>query len=1038
MANERETQDRVIKLFEEKLGYTYLGNFSDSNNKNIMPKLLQDYLKKAGYSFDLIKKGIYDILAATNDQNHELYDVNKKVYSLLRYGHSISLAAGQQSEHIDYINWKNPEKNDFSFAEEVSVHAKNGKRPDIVVYINGIAVAVLELKRSSVSISEGIRQNISSQDEKFIRPFFSTVQMTLAGNDSEGLRYGTTGTLEKHYLAWKEDTKATDKVSQAVIKLQKQDGYSLDNNLISLFYKKRLLDILYNFIIFDGGKKKLCRHNQYFGVNAAKERAAKKEGGIIWHTQGSGKSLSMVWLSRIIKESNSKARVLIVTDREELDDQISRRVFGPDGSGDDIYRTKSCADLIEKLNANTPVTLCSLIFKFGKKNADDDDKNTDKAYNSYIEEIKRSLPSNFKAKGEFYVFVDECHRTQSGKLHEAMKTIIPDAIFIGFTGTPLLAKQKNPERGEKSSIEVFGTYIHTYKYDEAVKDGVVLDLRYEARDVPQDLTSKQKIDEWFEIKTRGLTNLAKAQLKRRWGTLQNIFSSEPRLKMIMSDIIFDMERYSRLSAGHGNAILVASSIYDACRYYDLFQKTDINDKCAIITSYEGDPSSIKLDDTGEGETENLFKFNTYNNMLNGQNATDFEKEAKRKFVKEPARMKLLIVVDKLLTGFDAPPATYLYIDKQMKDHGLFQAICRVNRLDDEEKDFGYIIDYKDLFGELKDAINDYTTSAFAEYEKVDVQGLLKSRADEAKRHFYEILESIRRLTEHIELPQESLQYEHYFCTTISGDVEKIKENEPKRLAFYKLTASLVRAWADFAPYGEKSLAKNEFIKLVTEVMHYIDMRDCVKLSSGDYIDLKAYEPAMRHLLDNYIAAANTEVLSTLNDLSLIEIIIAEGELFIEKLPEKLKKDEEAVAEAIENNVRKKIIEKNPTNPKYYEEISKLLDELIKMRRQKTIEYKEYLNKIAEITKRMMKPENETKYPVSVRGSAAKRAFYSNITQDEKLITELDKIILQGKDADWYGDKTKEMALRGVIYEVIKDEDIVEKIFEIVKEQTEYR
>src|SRR5699024_8154417 len=273
----------------------------------------------------------------------------------------------------------------------------------------------------------------------------------------------------------------------------------------------------------------------------------------------------------------------------------------------------------EKLNHHTPSLMGSLIHTFGRTSQSDD-----KAYDSFIEEIKESLPSGIQAKGDIYVFVDEAHRTQSGRLHEVMNTTLLNAMFIGYTGTPILKKDK------ANSIEVFGSYIHTYKFDEAVEDGVVLDLQYEARYIEQDLSSQDKIDEWFELKTQGLTDYAKGRLKERCGTLQKVLSSRSRLDKIVNDIILDMERYDRLRSGRGNAMLIAGSIYEACKYYELFQQRGLKE-CAIITSYVPNINDIKGETTGQGDTEATEKYNNYTEMLNGQSPEDFERETKRKF-----------------------------------------------------------------------------------------------------------------------------------------------------------------------------------------------------------------------------------------------------------------------------------------------------------------------------------------------------------------------------------------------------------------------
>ncbi|MGB4588046.1 MAG: HsdR family type I site-specific deoxyribonuclease [Clostridiaceae bacterium] len=1033
MVGERErlTQDRIVKLLGDKLGYTYIGDLHEQDNSNIDEAKLRKYLLAQGYSVELVRRAIYDLTEAAKIQ--DLYYANKEVYSLLRYGTKNNERVGVISPRVKFINWDEPLKNDFYIAEEVTIKGQHTKRPDIVLYINGIAVCVLELKRSIVSVSEGIRQNLDNQTNDFIRPFFATIQLVMAGNDSEGLRIGVIETPEKQFVEWKEDVKATDPLSLFIKEQSSNEAFKVDRHIISVCQKERLMDILYNFIVFDSGVKKMCRHNQYFGVIAARQRIRAREGGIIWHTQGSGKSLTMVWVSRWIKENNPHARVLIVTDREELDDQIEKKVFGADGVGDEIYRTKSSADLIEILNSTTPRVICSLVHKFGRNNNDED-----KAYDSYIEELQASLPTEFKAKGEFYIFVDECHRTQSGKLHQAMSLILPDAVFIGFIGTPLFSRKEMAKRGIKSSIEVFGSYIHTYKYTEAVADKVVLDLRYEARDIPQEVISQNKIDQWFDTKTRGLTELSKMQLKKRWGTLKEVYSSEARLSKIVADIIFDMEIKDRLSNNRGNAMLVAASIYEACKYYKLFTDNGFK-KCAIVTSYSADVSEIKGEATGESrDTENRFKYAVYQKMLNGRDVETFEQEAKERFIKEPGQMKLLIVVDKLLTGFDAPSATYLYIDKSMRDHGLFQAICRVNRLDGDDKEYGYIIDYMDLFKSLEKAVDDYTTEAFDSYEPEDVTGLLKNRVIEAKNHLEELLESLRALCEPVRMPREIHDYIKYFCFFQDGDLEELEANESKRLALYRFTASLLRAFADAAPnLNELGYTASQIKAIEAEVVNFQRIRDVIKLASCDYIDLKKYEADMRHLIDTYISAGESEKLSAFDDMTLIDLIVERGISFEDELPEEIRKNKEAAAEVIENNIRRKIVEKSATNPLYYEKMSELLMRIIEERKNHVEEYKEYLQKIVELTKRVVKPEDYQGYPNSIRKSAALRALYDNFSHDIPLLLALHKRIIAVKPDKWVGDKGKEMVVLRGIGSIINDQELEGKVLSVVKEQKEY-
>ena len=466
--------------------------------------------------------------------------------------------------------------------------------------------------------------------------------------------------------------------------------------------------------------KKLPRAHQYFGVKVAQAEVRRKKGGIIWHTQGSGKSIVMVLLAKWILENNPNGRVAIVTDRDELDKQI-QGVFT--SAGIDIARSKSGRDLMTQLGRATPRLLCSLVQKFGPKDVDD--------FDAYIKELE-GRPS--LTVGDVFVFVDECHRTQSGKLHRVMKAMMPDAVFVGFTGTPLLRKDA------QTSLEVFGGYIHTYKFSEGVEDKVVLDLVYEARDIDQRLGSEDKIDAWFEAKTKGLNDWQKDELKKQWGTKQMVLSSRSRMERVVRDIVFDFSVKPRLSGLRGNAILVASSIYEACKYFSLFQDTPFKGQCAVVTSYNPLAGDVTLEETGANtETDKQFIYNTYTDLLKdvdakpGMTKTEtYEEWAKALFTKEPANMKLLVVVDKLLTGFDAPPCTYLYIDKSMQDHGLFQAICRTNRLDGEDKDFGYIVDYKDLFKKVENAIAVYTAELDRSAGGCDPEVLLQDRLKRAR------------------------------------------------------------------------------------------------------------------------------------------------------------------------------------------------------------------------------------------------------------------------------------------------------------------
>jgi len=1025
---ERATQQRIVKLFSETLDYDYLGNWSDRvGNRNIEDDYLLAFLKSQGYDDALITKALHQLSKVAGDQTKSLYDCNSAVYELLRYGVKVKADVGENTQTVWLIDWKNPLNNHFAIAEEVTVKGSdakaNTKRPDIVIYVNGIALGVLELKRSIVSVSQGIRQNLDNQKKLFIQPFFTTMQLVMAGNDTEGVRYGTIETPEKYYLTWKQDAKQE---SPHPIPLPEGEGV-LDKHVSQLCDKAHLLELIHDFVVFDSGIKKLCRHNQYFGVKAAQDHIRRREGGIIWHTQGSGKSLVMVWLAKWIRENVKDARVLIITDRTELDKQIEKVFLGV---SEQIVRTTSGADLISKLNATNPWLIASLIHKFVGKEEGGLEGMSEGDIQAFIDEMKRSLPADFRAKGDIYVFVDECHRTQSGELHKAMKAILPNAMFIGFTGTPLLKADK------QKSIEIFGKYIHTYKFDEAVRDKVVLDLRYEARDIDQSISSPTKIDQWFDSKTKGLNDIALAQLKKKWGSMQKVLSSKSRLEKIVADILMDFETKDRLQSGRGNAMLVTSSIYEACKCYELFEQSELAGKCAIVTSYAPSPADIKGEETGEGLTERLRKYEIYNRMLGDKPAEVFEDEVKKKFIEQPGQMRLLIVVDKLLTGFDAPSATYLYIDKQMRDHGLFQAICRVNRLDGDDKEYGYIVDYKDLFKSLGTAIHDYTSGALDGYDKEDVAGLLVDRLQMAKQRLEEAREAIKALCEPVETPKDTAAYLRYFCAIDTTNKTQLKDNESKRVTLYKLTVSLIRAYADLASEMTEAgynAAQTEQVK--QEVDHFEKVRSEVKIASGDYIDMKMYEPAMRHLIDNYIRAEESEKISTFDDVSLVQLIVERGVDALDMLPKGIRESNEAVAETIENNMRKLIIDEQPINPKYYEKMSELLDSLILQRREQALEYEKYLAEMIVLAGKVQKPNGST-YPKPL-DTPAKRALYDNLGKDEELALAVYAAVEINRQDDFRGNSKKLKLVRFAIKAILKDEKLTEQILELVINQSEF-
>ncbi|GAA6989272.1 HsdR family type I site-specific deoxyribonuclease [Helicobacter pylori] len=987
---EKELQKQVIETFKT-MGYAYLGDLTKSDNENINKESLKAWLIKNqkinNERWHQIEHKIKEAL------KNDLYEANRKFYNLLIYGVKTKISQNEPTQTSWLIDWKDVSENEFSVAEEVSVKGPNPKRPDVVLYVNGIALGVLELKKSSVSVESAIRQNLDNQKKEFIGDFFKTIQLVMAGNESQGLKYGVIKTEEKYYLSWKEEGVQKN--------LFETIGYFLK--------KERFLEFIHDFLIFDKGQKKCARFHQYFAIKKTQEFIHRKEGGIIWHTQGSGKSLTMVWLTQWIKSNTKNARILIVTDRRELDAQI-QSVF--EGTGEKMHRAESKKDLLSALFENKKSLVSSLVHKF-----DDND----------LEDLKKQ-----PVLKEWFVLVDECHRTQSGKLHNAMKRLLPNAIFIAFSGTPLLKQDK------KTSQEVFGNYIHCYKFNEAVSDKVVLDLTYEARSVDQYVSNNEKLNEYFELKTQNLNDAAKAKLKKQWVNLQKLFSTKDRLEHIVQDIVLDMAKLPRLKNGKGNAMLVAESVYNACRYFELFSNTELKDKVAVITSYE--PNIADLKDCGSDESEESYKYCIYCQMLTkffnekddkkALNKTkEFEEEVKRRFIKEPIRMKLLIVVDKLLTGFDAPSLTYLYIDKKMQDHGLFQAVCRVNRLDSEDKDFGHIIDYSDLFDSLQEAHSDYTNGAFENYEREDIQGLISDKAQKIKKKLEEIRGQLRSLCESVKEPKDETDYTAYFC---GSDLEK---NAQKRRLFYQLVGAFLRMFVELNNSEKPIYSEEEMQKIKQEAQDYRHLQKAIGLNSGDSVDLKSYSEDMHRILDAYIKATDSETLIKMQDQGLCEVLAQMDVNDFNKALSQVFKNESSMAESIANNTRKRIIEKEASDPKYYENLSSLLNDLINQFREKKLTYSAYLQQIQDLAKQVIHKEDKN-YPKKINTSALK-TLYDNLDGNEALALEIDACIRDNKRDSWVGHHQKEKELKIALKQIIKGEGLLERIFNLAKHTKEY-
>jgi type I restriction enzyme, R subunit len=737
----------------------------------------------------------------------------------------------------------------------------------------------------------------------------------------------------------------------------------------------------------------------------------------------------MVLLAKWLLEHDPAARILIVTDRDELDKQIegvmkNAGVVGPDSPSP---RITNRAEFVAQLSAAAPRLLSALIHKFDPA------------------DLKGPPPP---VHGRFYVFVDECHRTQGGDMNKQMKRWLSEAIFIGFTGTPLLRKDRETTR------DIFGTYIHTYKFHEAVADKVVLDLKYEARDVPQRITSPTAIEAYFERKTRSLNNFQKAVLRRRWATMQELMSAADRKQRIIHSIIEDFDLRPRLNNDRGTAILIAAGIHEACHYYRLFQNTSFGRYCGIVTSYEPNHNAISREPANSDER---YKFDTYvkHVLRSGQTTKAYEDETKRRFIEEPANMKLLIVVSKLLTGFDAPSCTYVYLDNELHDHTLFQSICRTNRLDGDDKGYGYIVDFKKLFEDVQQAIAVYNSDELDVDEgngggnNVELKDWLK----EGRKQLDAAREGLRYLCEPVPLPREVEQFLLHFCGEASNS-QALVDTEPLRVSFHKAVAAFARAYADIAQnLTEAGYTDAEAAALGKDVEFYGDLRAAIKRHSGEELDIKPFEADMRHLLNTYVQADPAEDLGDLESLPLTDLIIKTGihDAIARKLNEKGKLSRNAIAEGIINNVRKTIIREQLTDPRFYEEMSKLLQDLIQQSRADAAAYEQFLKDAEGLVRRMGNrdrgnhPDVLNPYPGAVvlfnNLASIPSSTFQCPTDDAakaKIALELDRAMRERAPAGWKGDDIREKQVLNALFPIMgRDREATRAIFEIIRQQPGY-
>ncbi len=1005
--NETQIQNNTIDLLKN-MGFIYLSpeemaQHRSSTGQVVLKDILLKQLQKLNgfeykgteYTFSAknIARAIDDLDVLLNEG---LMTANQKISDQLLLGNSYSeelIDGVKKSFSLHYIDYKNPEKNLFHVTEEFVVdrvtqqEQTKTRRPDLVLFINGIPFGVIELKKASRGTEEGISQMLRNQDTHEIPNLFKYVQITLAGNNHSP-QYGTTGTPKKFYAVWKEKEsegflrlfgvatsvaeKGRDINTTEVASPMKRTPSPLDKTVYALFEKHRMVELLHSFVIFDGKVKKIARYQQYFAIESIMERIGKldntgrRQGGLIWHTQGSGKSLTMVMLAKVIKRSIVGSKVIIVTDRKDLDKQIHDTF---NNSEVKAVRARSGKDLVSLLQSGKSV-ITTLIHKFEKvknENVTFDDPNT-------------------------FILVDESHRTQGGDMHKAMKKVFPEACYLGFTGTPLMRREKN-------SFAKFGGEIHRYTINQAVEDKAVLPLLYEGRLVDQWVNDEKGLDRRFEQIARHLEEEQVLDLKKKWARFQKVASSERRLEMIMLDINEDVRK--RLQGTDFKAMLATSSKYEAIKYHKLFEEMGDIRTAFVISAPDSREGHSEVDDENkafiqEEWTRVMKKYGDEEKYLD---------KVKDEFINGD-EIELLIVVDKLLTGFDAPRAAVLYIDKLLKEHNLLQAIARVNRLY-EGKDFGFIVDYRGLLGDLDKALNDY--SGLADFDEEDIAGAVFDIKEEIARvkTYYEHLEE---LFKKVENKQDQESYEVYLA------------DEEKRKLFYEYLSHYARA-LKLALSSDKIsevFSDKEIANYKEKMKFYAELRKAIRIRYHEQVDFGKYEKQMQKLLDTFISADEVNQLT-----KLVNIFDEEFEKELERVV-----GDNARADSILSATTAVITEKRESNPAYYDKLSKRIQEIIEEYREKRLTEEEKLKHAKEIRDLLLKDEveEESNYPENIKHNIHARAFYDNLEERfSEVMNNVDERILVADVPLGYAKKTSEEAEEDLLTQTVM------KIVEIFQE-----
>lgn len=996
--NERpESQDRALKVIE-KLGYTFISRSEAEKKRGFLNHVLfndelEKYLSTQTYKYGEDERffsggSISSAIRALEVKNiPDLYTANKTVHELMCGGKSMEedLPNGtRQSFDIGFIDFEHPENNIFQVTDEFEVERTNGKfaRPDIVVLINGIPVVVIECKKSSVDVMEGATQNIRNWGPDYIPQLFQYSQLVIAMNPDKVL-YGTCGTPAKYFVSWHEtDNNWHDEWCRKC----SPDGEirEQDRALVSLLHPERLLDLIQNFIIYDNNVKKVARYKQYFAVKKCMNRILLRDdagtrNGVVWHTQGSGKTITMIMLTKmLLKESlkrDSKIkrpRFIMVTDRVNLDKQIRDNFINAQMSPN---RAKTGKGLVELLKKEENTVITSIVNKF-----------------------EAAIKSDYCNEREnLFVFIDEGHRTQYGKLNLYMDRVLPNAVKIAFTGTPLIEKpKKNDKRDikpQRDTFRKFGKLIDSYTFKDAIDDKVTVPIIYEGRVIPQHVTSKQ-IDEHLKHITVGLNENARRDLEQKYSRYVALAQTDQRLRMVAFDLYEHFISYVKPKGF--KAMLTCSSRVAAVEMFYLLNSFDGITPAVVIT-----PNSAKEgeDEVNTSETKKRIGdfFTKEVDPLYKNNYDAYEDWVTNEFVDPEGDINLLIVKDKLLTGFDAPPAAVLYVDKKLQDHTLLQAIARVNRVF-ENKDFGLIVDYIGIFKKLNSALDLYADSASGMdgFNAQDIEDAIasvseqKSKLEELHKNLWGIFEGIDRNETKPNVWQERLrEYD-------------IRTKFYETLSAYAKLVDLMYSSFDFfdaVGFEQAEAYKKDYI-------FFKKLKDSVTLRFNDRVDFSKYEDGVRQLLNTYVTAEDAKILIEPLDI-----------LNKDKMEEQMAilGTKEAKAEAIQSRQVEVLESERYDDPIKYlsfmERINKTLEEYMKER-----DSEKYLSSMEEIAEDYRKGRSNATYPQNIIHDGEAKSFYGSICSGLKkaidnadgyeteatgfLALQIKDIIAQNAKRDW--------------------------------------